>query len=109
MLRQLHGQRAEQLATYSWTTTVTTYHFIEEPELRIALAPIIGRIAHSHAWSVEKVSREFPTNPQGPPAGFPNGWTLAPLKLAMILRLADAAHLDARRAPTWTISTSKTM
>ena len=35
----------------------------------------------------------------GAQGGFDNSWTVDPVKLACVLRTADAAHLDERRAP----------
>jgi hypothetical protein len=101
ILRQLHGERAEALATFSWVAQGTAYHLIEQPELRSGLGPLIGRIAHSHSWPVEKVVREFSLRRLGSPPGFPSDWTIDSLKLAFVLRLADAAHIDARRAPSF--------
>ncbi len=103
MLRELHGERAEKLATFSWRTAGVSYHLIENPELRASLGGIIGRIAHSHAWPVDRVGHEFDGPPQGAPATvpLPSSWTLDSLKLALVMRLADAAHVDARRAPAF--------
>jgi hypothetical protein len=99
MLRVLHAQRAERLALTSWRTEGgATYHLIDNPELRRKFGPTIGRIAHSHWWAVDKLREEFRT-PLGAPSGFPRDWTVDPLKLACLLRIADASHIDARRAP----------
>lgn len=100
VLRALHAERAEHLATASWRSTGggETYHLIEDVELRTTYGPIIGRIAHSHWWSVDRLASEFPSD-LGAPGGFSNDWTIDALKLAAILRVADASHLDERRAP----------
>jgi Histidine kinase-, DNA gyrase B-, and HSP90-like ATPase len=99
LLRSLHARRAERLVLDQWQThDGETYHLIEAPELRRHLGPIIGRIAHSHWWSVERVGREL-TVTLGAPSGYPREWTVDPLKLACLLRVADAGHIDSRRAP----------
>lgn len=47
---------------------------------------------------MDKLRQEFQTE-LGAPAGFPSDWVVDLLKLACILRVADASHLDALRAP----------
>lgn len=71
---------------------------IEDPDLRLALGPVLGRIAHSHWWPVSRLGSEFGT-PVGALPDCPTEWTIDPLKIAVLLRTADAAHLEARRAP----------
>jgi hypothetical protein len=96
-LRVLHAERAEKLALASWKNG-TIYHLIEDPDLRLALGPLLGRIAHSHWCPVSRLASEFGTVVGALP-DCPGDWTLDPLKIAILLRTADAAHLDARRAP----------
>ena len=100
VLRNLHARHAERLALTEWHDREedTQYHLIEDPEFQKLYGPIIGKIAHSHWWSVDKLRQEFQTK-LGAPAGFPSEWVVDPLKLACILRVADASHLDALRAP----------
>ncbi len=74
-------------------------YLIEDAEYRHTFGRLIGRIAHSHWWPVDQVRREF-SNTVNAPAGMPRDWTIDPLKLACILRTADAAHLDKLRAPS---------
>jgi hypothetical protein len=98
-LRVLHAERAERLALASWRHKgVPEYHLIEDPDLRLALGPLFGKIAHSHWWPVSRLGNEFGIV-RGALANCPRDWTLDPLKVAVLLRTADAAHLDARRAP----------
>lgn len=99
LLRELHAERAERLLSATWTDSKKrTYRLLEDDGLREAFGPTIGLIAHSHWWSVttigERLSRRL-----GAPAGCPAEWTIDPLPLACLLRLADASHLDASRAP----------
>ena len=49
-------------------------------------------------WPVEQLPQQLPGE-MGAPGGFDNSWTVDPVKLACILRTADASHLDERRAP----------
>lgn len=97
-LRELHAQQAEALATIHWkSATGATYHLIEDQGLREVFGPLVGRIAHSHWWDVRRLADEFRTI--GGAVDLPADWNVDSLLLACILRLADAAHLDARRAP----------
>lgn len=98
-LRRVHAERAEVLASQPVSTNDgSDKYLIENERLRHAFGGLIGRIARSHWWPVSELARHFPTD-KNPPPGFPRDWKVDPLKLACILRLADAAHLDARRAP----------
>lgn len=76
------------------------FHLIEDPDLRESFGPLIGRIAASHWWPVDELPRKFPAV-MGAQVGFPASWTIDPLKLASILRCADFAHIDERRAPAF--------
>lgn len=101
ILRILHAEKAEELAFVKWkdeSSSPTSYHLIEDPEIRNIYGPIIGKIAHSHWWPVKRLDNEFQTI-LGAPSIFPNEWSVDPLKLACILRVADASHLDSSRAP----------
>lgn len=102
MLRVLHAPRAEQLASDCWRAKPddSPQYLIEDVEIRLAFGRTIGRIAHSHWWPVERLESEFRI-PLGAPHWGPVGWTVDPLKIACILRVADAGHIDARRAPTF--------
>ncbi len=100
-IRSLHAARAGELASVRWTDKASgrSYYLIEDAELRRTLGPTIGRIAHSHWWPVDNLRDAF-KRPLGSPASFPEKWRVDTLKLACILRAADAAHVDARRAPS---------
>ena len=97
-LRTLHAEHAERLATVGWQSSNGPLHLIADEQLRIELGPLIGRIAHSHWWSISEVASEFRER-IGAPVWCPAEWQVDPLKLACLLRTADASHLDARRAP----------
>lgn len=98
ILRSLHAQHAEQLASITWRDGREEYRLIEEPEIREAYGAMIGRLAHSHWWPTERLAVEFGA-PTGSSPVVPRSWTVDSLKLACLLRAADAVHLDARRAP----------
>ena len=53
---------------------------------------------HSHWWPVEELPVQFNTVIGALP-GSPPEWKIDPLKLALIVRVADACHLDGRRTP----------
>src|SRR3546814_14225514 len=59
--------------------------------------PTIGQIAHSHWWSVQKVELQLSGDLGALPQRTRN--VVDKVKLACLLRVADAIHLDSRRAP----------
>lgn len=99
-LRVLHAEHAERLAAASFQDPKggAVYHLIEDPDLRQALGALLGRIAHSHWWPVSRLGSEFGTLVGALP-DCPAEWRIDPLKIAVLLRTADAVHLDSRRAP----------
>jgi hypothetical protein len=100
LLRFLHAEQSETLALISWKAESddSPRFLIEDSEIRIGFGRIIGCIAHSHWWPIKQVENEF-SRTLGSPHWCPSDWTVDPLKLACLLRVADAAHIDARRAP----------
>ncbi|HYD07162.1 MAG TPA: ATP-binding protein, partial [Reyranella sp.] len=98
VLRRLHAERAEELAEQAWRTADgSQVYLFEDSELRRFYGPTIGQIAHSHWWSVQKLEQEFSED-----LGALANRTLNRVdrvKLACLLRVADALHLDSRRAP----------
>lgn len=107
-LRVLHPIKAEQLATQRWVAGDGggEIFLIDDDDLRVHFGQLIGRIAHSHHWDHARLQREF-VAPLGAAPGLPAEWSVDPLKIALILRCADAAHLDARRAPRLLFSLSR--
>lgn len=101
LLRLFHAHQAESLPITRWQLGQEgePYFLIEDTELRETYAPIIGRIARSHWWTVERLAEEFHT--LGSPGGYPVNWEADALKVACLLRVADASHLDERRAPSF--------
>lgn len=94
--KELHLQRFKK-------NDGATFYIIEDPEnpenqtLRIHLGELICEIAASHHLNTDKV--EALGNQRNAPAGYPREWRINPIKLACILRCADAGHIDANRAP----------
>jgi hypothetical protein len=97
VLRRLHAERAEVLAEQAWKTDGARQYLIEDSELRAFYGPTIGKIAHSHWWPVHKLEQEF-SDDLGALANRTRN-RVDRVKLACLLRVADALHLDSRRAP----------
>lgn len=95
-LRLLHAQQAERLANVLIGRRQPVY-LLEDTELRSAYGMFIGRVAASHWWYLREVSESF-ANPVPPITGLP--WRVDLLKVAVLLRLADAAQIDFTRAPS---------
>ncbi len=98
-LRTLHAIQAEQLAIRSWRDADDKeMYLIDDYELRRRYGALIGKIAASHHWSIDRVAAELQTQ-YNAPGYYPREWRVDPIKLACVLRCADAAHIDDRRAP----------
>ena len=98
VLRQLHAEQAEVLAEQVWRDgDGSEVHLIENSDVRTFYGPTIGQIAHSHWWPVSRLEQEFPEKL----GGFPNRTDncVDQILIACLLRVADALHLDGRRAP----------
>jgi len=98
VLRELHASAAEKLPFVEWSIgKEPAQHLIQDVNFRNAYGSIIGKIAASHWWHPNELSRLPPRVNAGP--GVPAQWFVHPIKLACLLRVADAAHIDHRRAP----------
>jgi hypothetical protein len=108
VLRALHAEHAKELALIKWKENGNgeEYHLIEDSILRHFYGSIIGRIANSHWWPIDKLAGEFSIH-LGTPPGYPREWIVDPLKIASLLRLADACHIDASRAPSFLLTIRK--
>lgn len=99
-IRFLHAQYAKKLYSVLFTREdQSRFYIIEDETLRKHLGELICSIAASHHWSIEDIEHlgvQYPA-----PHGFPVEWRINPLKLACILRCADAGHIDAGRAPDY--------
>ncbi|MGW2743930.1 HD domain-containing protein [Streptomyces sp. NPDC001450] len=106
-IRETHAEQAQQLVDRPWhSSTGNEILLIQDLQLREAYGPLIGELAASHWWSVDKLAARFRTV-KGSLTWQPAEWIIEPLKLACILRLADAAQIDSRRAPTFLFSLRK--
>jgi hypothetical protein len=100
LLRQRHAMQGERLVTAQFhTSDGESFYLLQDTELRQTFGSLIGRIAHSHWWDVDDL-RQL-EQPQGSCVDHPADWEVDPLKIACVLRLADATHIDHRRAPTY--------
>ncbi|CAD1787350.1 hypothetical protein XSP_000571 [Xanthomonas euroxanthea] len=109
VIRELHASQAEKLPFISWLSAAgDTLFLIEDSEVRSYFGDIIGEIAASHHWSTNEVAERF-HNRTLTPAGFlvNSSWMVDALKIALILRTADAAHVDSRRAPLFLSAINK--
>jgi len=99
-LRVLHPKKAEELATQEWKSKSDgkSLFLIADDDLRGHYGSLIGRIANSHHWDHARLQKDLQAVLGAAPS-FPAEWAVDPLKIALILRCADASHLDARRAP----------
>jgi hypothetical protein len=106
-LRVLHARQASQLAMRKWSTQDgNEIYLIDNPELRKLYGETIGLIAASHHWPVEDVVSKLPGQVNAP-GTFPLEWRIDPVKIACLLRCADAAHIDNRRAPDFLMALSR--
>ena len=97
-LRDIHAQRAKELHTFSVSVDDDKLFLIDDSDLRHSVGELIGEIAASHHWDVDDLNSKL-QHVIGPPAGFPSDWSIRPILLACLLRCADAAQIDASRAP----------
>jgi len=99
VLRINHAKQAERIALISWKDNKgNNLHLLDDANLRESYGAIIGQIAHSHWWSSSELVEKLPSI-LGAPGMFPPSWSVDPVKLACILRVADATQIDDRRAP----------
>ncbi|SNY60934.1 HD domain-containing protein [Paractinoplanes atraurantiacus] len=98
LLRRRHADRAQELLRIPFTLSDgSTFHLLQDLSLRLDYGDMIGEIAASHWWDVERLHEL--DGPRSSRPDHPREWAVDKLKIACILRLADAAHIDSRRAP----------
>ncbi|WP_338869500.1 HD domain-containing protein [Myxococcus stipitatus] len=100
-LRAVHAEQAERLATQGFFKVGgkgERIYLLDDEDLRDDFGPLIGVIAHSHHWPMSKVLSELGER-IGTSSVIPSDWQVDALKIACVLRVADAMHLDSRRAP----------
>jgi len=100
-VRESHAAHAARLVDQPWSTSSgNEIYLIQDVHLREAYGPLIGELAASHWWDVNVLADRF-KQAKGSLPWQPADWIIEPLKLACILRLADATQIDSRRAPTF--------
>ncbi len=103
-LRYLHASQAAKLASEPWQLPSTDpMYLIDDKELRDTYGDLIGQIASSHHWDIEVVVQRLSTL-RPPPSFLQKDWAIDPLKLACMLRVTDAGHIDGARAPTFLLN-----
>ncbi|MFI0847290.1 ATP-binding protein [Mesorhizobium sp. IMUNJ 23232] len=106
-LRALHARQASQLAMRKWSgQDGSEFYLIDNAELRSRYGNIIGLIAASHHWPIEDVVSKL-SGQVNAPGTFPLEWRIDPVKIACLLRCADAAHIDNRRAPDFLMALTR--
>ena len=101
VLRRLHARQAENLVAAQWPlpSTKDSVRLLEDQQLRAAFGHSIGRIASSHHLDISRLTQQLRPS-VGAASDTPPAWTVNEVKLACLLRCADAAHMDRRRAPS---------
>ena len=101
VLRHLHAEQAHTLATLDWAVPGgPKLPLLQDVDLREYYADLIGEIAASHHWPSHRVAEVFHDRRVSAAASLqPADWEVDALKLAFLLRTADAAHIDGLRAP----------
>jgi len=94
-LRRLHAKQAQALAVRLFQGFFLYY----DGDLRENLGQVIGRIAASHHWDRIQLDEKLRPLVQGAPSFMPQQWSIDVLKIAYLLRCADAIQIDQRRAP----------
>jgi len=98
-IRKFHPETASVLPVKCFKKDPEFFYFIEDQSLRSSFGNIIGKIAASHGKSVEKIEDDFANQILPCPINFPKDWRINVLKLASILRIADAIHITSDRVP----------
>ena len=98
--RTLHASQAARLATHPWDIEDSEFYLIDDRDLRENYGALIGNIASSHHWDLEMVESRFRI-PRPAAAFLDADWVVDSLKVACLLRVADAGHMDGTRAPSF--------
>ncbi|MCG8292026.1 HD domain-containing protein [Pseudomonas entomophila] len=111
VLRAQHPKQARKLAFASWCVPgeSTPMFLLQHDELRSAYGDTIGQLAESHWHHPHQLELLGRQTVQPIALLHPAPWQVDVLKLALILRTADAAHIDAQRAPRFLQALRKPM
>ncbi|MFL6109403.1 MAG: ATP-binding protein [Marmoricola sp.] len=97
-LRESHAAQAALILDRQWKlSSGDPFYLLADTELRHWYGELIGKVARSHWLDVSELVNYLPGT-LGTPSGLPLSWTVDPIKIASLLRLADASQIDARRA-----------
>jgi hypothetical protein len=100
VLRQRHAAQAHRLLNQPFKSdSDKEIYLLADEVLLSAFGNDISSIAQSHWWDVDELSKLGESHGINPL--FPDVWEVDPVKLACMLRLADATHIDSRRAPLY--------
>lgn len=99
-LRSLHAAQAENLLVKKWKSPSTgkEMRILDHDGFLAHYSRSIGAVAASHHWSISKLLELRSAAGVAPELG--NDWVVDERKLAAIIRTADIAHIDSRRAPS---------
>lgn len=107
-LRVLHPKQARNLPFAKWSDGSGNQQYLfPHDELREAYGHMIGEIAESHWYNPHELEAFATKTVTAPVCLAPAAWTINPLKIAILLRVADAAHIDAKRAPRLLLAMSR--
>ncbi|WEK29129.1 MAG: ATP-binding protein [Candidatus Pseudomonas phytovorans] len=109
VLRALHPKQAKTLARAEWFSPEDNkpLHLLDNSDLRNDFADVIGMIAESHWHHPHQLEVLSDRIVQPIIYLSPAPWKVDVFKLALILRVADAAHIDGRRAPRFLLAMKK--
>lgn len=97
-LRRNHAKQAATLMETKFEHAGKEFYLLEDSRLRNHFGRLVGLVAESHWYDTEDLQAKL-GRPLGASGPLPREWGVNPIKLALLLRLADACHLDSQRAP----------
>jgi hypothetical protein len=98
VLRRLHATQAAVLAEQAWVNDRDEQQYlIEDSDVRFFYGKTIGEVSNSHWWSIDRIEQELSQDLGAFPQRTRN--LVDRVKVACLLRIADALHLDQLRAP----------
>ena len=106
-LRANHPHNAKGLPLLSFNNGKGEIFVIENADLRNGFGETIGKLAYSHGVSVDELGSIFPSKELGALSELVPNWTVDTIKLAGILRIADAIHICSDRTPSILMASKK--
>ncbi|MBF0525681.1 MAG: ATP-binding protein [Deltaproteobacteria bacterium] len=102
VLRHIHAEQAGQLLKMYWKVPGTgeEVYLLDHLQLLEYYGDLIGEVAQSHHWPAHRIVEKMENRYVNAPAFLaPADWVVDAMKVAFLLRTADAAHIDGLRAP----------